>query len=61
MGISDIEIVINDIRYISDKDAASEISAIFADAGGRVSIAEIAERTYLPFEQIERIVNKWSW
>ena len=54
------EFVIEPIREVSDEEAASEISAIIRSTDGHVSIAEIAERTCFPFEQIERLVNEWS-
>ena len=55
-----IEITIEPIREVSDEVASDEISAIIRSKDGHVSIAEIAERTCFPFEQIERLVNKWS-
>ena len=54
------DIIIEPIREVSDDDAAEEIYAIIIAKRGEVSIAEIAERTCFPFEQIEKIVNYWS-
>lgn len=54
------DIVIEPIREVSDEIAAKEICAIITDKRGDVSIAEIAEKTCFPFEQIEKIVNYWS-
>ena len=52
------EFVIEPIREVSDEEAASEISAIIRSTDDHVSIAEIAEKTCFPFEQIERLVNE---
>ena len=54
------EIVIEQIREVSDEAAADEIYDIVSERCGIVSIAEIAEKTRFPFEQIEKIVNNWS-
>ena len=54
------DFVIEPIREVSDEVAAKEVYAIIVANRGDVSIAEIAEKTCFPFEQIERIVNYWS-
>ena len=54
------EFVIEDIREVSDEVAENEICAIIRSRSDRVSIAEIAEKTCFPFEQIIRIVDDWS-
>ena len=55
-----MEIVIDNIRYISDRDASKEIQSMIVAKIGKVDIAEIAEITRLPSVQIERIVDAWS-
>lgn len=54
------DIVIEPIREVSDEVAADEIYDIVSERRGIVSVAEIAEKTCFPFEQIEKIVNDWS-
>jgi hypothetical protein len=54
------DIVIEPIREVSDEVAADEIYDIVSERCGIVSVAEIAEKTRFPFEQIEKIVNDWS-
>lgn len=51
------EITVQPIRTISDLDALREISQYIASKRRWVSIAELAEVTVLPFEQIERVVK----
>ena len=54
------EILVEPIREVSDEVAADEIYDIVSERRGNVSVAEIAEKTRFPFEQIEKIVNNWS-
>ena len=48
------------LRCVSDEVASDEIYDIVAERCGNVSVAEIAEKTRIPSEQIEKIVNNWS-
>lgn len=50
------DVVIKSVRIISDADALREINNFTTSR--QMSVAEIAVHTVLPFEQIERILQR---
>ena len=51
------EITVQPVRIMSDIDASRLVNQYISSKQRYVSIAELAERTVLPFEQIERVVK----
>ena len=54
------EITIHELCEISDDEAEAKIEQYTKLRNGRTSIAELAEMLYLPFDQIERVVQQLS-
>ena len=52
------EITIHELCEISDDEAEAKIEQYTKLRNGRTSIAELAEMLYLPFDQIERVVQQ---